>query len=126
MGTRHDLGPVDPGPGDPVAAYRLAVEHLAAALVEVWAVCEQSAEARSNGTGLNLPEALSYALGLAAQSLGLDPGSIEDEENRNDAATEGLVRHRSGSWEAAAMRPLVYPVAWLPDPVGPDHTGVEL
>ena len=126
MGIRHDLGPVDPGPGDPVAAYRLAVEHLATALVEVWAICEQSADAGGNGTGLNLPEALSYALGLAARSLGLDPGSIEDEENRNDIATEGLVRHRSGSWEAAAMRPLVYPVAWLPDLVGPDHTGVEL
>lgn len=125
MRIRHDLGPVDPGPGDPVAAYRLAVEHLAAALVEVWAVCERSAEAQSNGKGLNLPEALSYALGPAAQSLRLDPGSIEDEANRNDAATEGLVRHRSGSWEAGAMRPLVYPVAWLPGPVAPDHTGVE-
>lgn len=126
MGTRHDLGPVDPGPGDPVAAYQLAVERLAAALVEVWAACEQGAEADSNGTGLNLPEALSYALGLAARTLGFDPGSIEGEENRNEAAAEGLVRHRSGSWEAAAMRPLVFPVAWLTDPVAPDQTGVEL
>ena len=25
-----------------------------------------------------------------------------------------------------AMSPLVYPVAWLPDRIGPDHTGVEL
>jgi hypothetical protein len=126
MGPRHVIGPHDPGPDDPVTAYRLAVEHLTAALVEVWVICEQSAGAGSGGSGLNLPEALSYALGLAAQSLGLDPGSIEGEENRNDAATEGLVRHRSGSWEAAAVRPLVFPVAWLPDPVGPDHTGVEL
>ena len=126
MGTGHDLGPGDPSPADPVAASRRAVQHLVTALARIWAVCEQSAGAQSNGPGLNLPEALSYALGLAAQSLGLDPGSIEDEESRNDVATEGLVRRRSGSWEAAAMRPLVYPVAWLPEPVGPDHTGVAL
>jgi hypothetical protein len=126
MGTGHDLGPGDPSPADPVAASRRAVQHLVTALARVGTVCEQSAEARSNETGLNLPQALSYALGLAAQSLGLGPGPIEAEENRNDTATEGLVRHRSGSWEPAAVRPLVFPVAWLPDPTGPDHTGVEL
>ncbi len=125
MGTRHAAGPHGPGPDDPEAAYRLAVDQLTAALVEVWVACEQNVSADS-GAGSNLPEALSYALGAAARSLGLDPGPIEADEDRTDAATEGLVRHRSGSWEADAMRPLVFPVAWLPDPAGPEHTGVEL
>jgi hypothetical protein len=126
MGTGHVSGPHGPGPDDPVTAYRLAVDRLTAALVEVWVACEQNVGAGSSGSGLNLPEALSYALGRAARSLGLDPGSIEAEERRNDDAAEGLVRHRPGSWEAAALRPLVFPVAWLPDPAGQDHTGVEL
>ena len=97
------------------AAYDGALKKLADALVRVWAVCEDAgAEA---GTGIsfggNLPEALSYALGLAAVDLDLD---LDDAGNPGNAdfAAEGLVRHRPGSWEAVHVRALVFPPDLIP------------
>lgn len=123
MASPHDSGPYDPD-----AAYSDAVDTLTDALVQVWVVCERNARATGTRHGTNLPEALSYALGLTAQALGLDPGPIHSDDARHDAATEGLVRHRPGSWEAAAIRRLAFPAVWLPDPgsCGRGQSGVEL
>jgi hypothetical protein len=114
MASPHDSGPYDPD-----VAYRDAVDTLTDALVQVWVVCERNARATGTRHGTNLPEALSYALGLTANALGLDPGPIHSDDTRHEAATEGLVRHRPGSWEAAAVRPLIFPIAWLPEPHSP-------
>jgi hypothetical protein len=69
------------------------------------------------GTGIrfggNLAEALSCALGLAAVDLDLD---LDDAGNPEDAdfAAGGLVRHRTGSWEAVHVRALVFPPDLIP------------
>ena len=92
-----------------------AVEDLAAAVCRTWRACTSA--------GGNLPEALSYALALAARELLAD----DDEtagllacgfEMDQDLATALLVRHRPGSWEAAHVVRLTYPVNLLPEPTG--------
>ena len=96
--------------------YTEAVEDLAAGLCEMWRACA--------GTGGNLPEALSYALALAAREL------LEDDQETasalvcgfemdQDLATGLLVRHRPGSWEATHVVQLTYPLDLLADPAGP-------
>ena len=51
----------------------IAVDRLAQAIAEVWQVCDDRYDhERGIGAGGNLPEVLSYALGLAAVTLGLD------------------------------------------------------
>lgn len=94
--------------------YTSAVSDLARAIAGVWQVCEDRYDHdRGLGTGGNLPEALSYALGLAAVTLGLDRDDdgvlIEEGERAQQAAAEALVCHRSGSWEADHVRALTFP-----------------
>lgn len=63
---------------DRLDAYKTAQEALASTLVQVWQACEaeQYKFTREDGSrvaaGLNLPECLSYALGLAAKRLGFN------------------------------------------------------
>jgi hypothetical protein len=97
--------------------YQEGVERLAGALEEVWRACAKV-------DGLNLPEALSYALGLSAKRLagavlasdadrGLEPG---EAGVLCEAAGDLLVRHRPGSWEAEHVWRLVFPPDLVPDP----------
>lgn len=94
----------------PLDAYEAAQTAPADALVKVWRACEDGP------SGLNLPECLSYALGLAAKQLGLVTSPSLDTESSGfdyattEAAGAGLVRHRPGSWEAQHVTALVYPV----------------
>jgi hypothetical protein len=98
--------------------YTSVVHDLASAIAEVWHVCERGYDRdRGLGTGGNLPEALSYALGLAAVTLGLDRddnAARADGERAQTLAAEGLVCHRPGSWEADHVRALTFP----PDLIG--------
>ena len=93
--------------------YQSAVSDLASAIAGVWWVCEDRYDHdRGIGTGWNLPEALSYALGLAAVTLGLDRddnGVLLDGERAQVLAAEALVCHRPGSWEAEHVRALTFP-----------------
>lgn len=85
-------------------SYRRAVDRLAGALVETYRACDEA--------GSNLPEALSYALGLAAKRLGFDPGpdaeTAEGPAARWQAAGQRLVSQRPGCWEATHVAELVY------------------
>jgi len=94
-------------------SYTIAVRHLASALAQVWAACDAGYDHRRGlGTVGNLPEALSYALGLAAVTLGLDRddhGTPIDGEAAQRVAAEALVWHRPGSWEADHVRALTFP-----------------
>ena len=102
--------------------YTIAVSNLASALAQVWQACEAGYDHECGlGTAGNLPEALSYALGLAAVTLGLDRddhGTLIDGEVAQRVAAEALVCHRPGSWEADHVRALTFP----PDLI--DHSGV--
>ena len=93
--------------------YESAVNDLASALADVWQACEAGYDPyRGLGTKGNLPEALSYALGLAAVTLGLDRdanGTLVDGERAQLVAAEALVCHRPGSWEAEHVRALTFP-----------------
>ncbi len=93
--------------------YTSAVHDLAHALTEVWWVCQDGYDPDEGlGTGGNLPEALSYALGLAAVTLGLDRdenAARVDGERARLLAADGLVCHRPGSWEADHVRALTFP-----------------
>lgn len=93
--------------------YQSAVSDLASAIAGVWWVCEDRYDHdRGLGTGGNLPEALSHALGLAAVTLGLDrddDGVLLDGERAQLLAAEALVCHRPGSWEAGHVRALTLP-----------------
>ena len=76
----------------------------------------------------NLPEALSYALGLAAVTLGLDrddQGTRIEGEAARLVAAEALVWHRPGSWEADHVRALTFPpdlIEHTERPERPEHT----
>lgn len=76
-----------------------AEDRLVAALQAVYAACDRE-------PGLNLPEALSLALGLLSRRLGA---------TNLDQAGWVLTKHRPGSWEAAAMRQLIYDPELLAD-----------
>jgi hypothetical protein len=93
--------------------YTSAVRDLASAIAEVWQVCEDGYDRdRGLGAGGNLAEALSYALGLAAVTLGLDRddnATVVDGEQAQLVAAEALVCHRPGSWEADHVRALTFP-----------------
>ena len=93
--------------------YTSAVADLARALARVWKTCDAGYDReRHLGAGGNLPEALSYALGLAAVSLGLDhdaEGIPISGERAQSLAADALVCHRPGSWEAGHVRALTYP-----------------
>jgi hypothetical protein len=109
-------------------SYNDAVTELAHALVWVWTVCESlSTDADSPiRSGANLPEALSYALGEAAVILGLDrddDGSPLEGTGAWEAAGDGLVRHRPGSWEAGHVRPLTFAPDLIPHPDPAESTG---
>jgi hypothetical protein len=88
-------------------AYEAVVEELAGALCRTWHACAVP--------GANLPEALSYALGLAARTLAaeVDAGCPAADELDQELATAILVGQRPGSWEAAAVANLAYPVELL-------------
>ena len=99
--------------------YDTAMAHLAVALVETWHACE--------ATGANLPEALSYALGLAARDLAraagvVDPSASEGYEVDHELAVGVLVSQRPGSWEATHVRDLTFPVELLsaPEDIAPE------
>lgn len=92
-----------------------AVDRLAQALLDVWNECED------HDAG-NLPESLSYALGVAAKTLvaahfpNSNPDTwvelqASDEELMQRFAAELLVKHRPGYWEANHVRQLCYLVA---------------
>jgi len=106
--------------------YTIAVAHLASALAEVWQACQARYDhGRGLGTAGNLPEALSYALGLAAVTLGLDrddDGTLIDGEAAQRVAAEALVWHRPGSWEADHVRALTLPPDLIEHPALPEHT----
>ncbi len=89
-------------------AYEAAVDDLAAALLATWHACEVP--------GANLPEALSYALGLTARALvgEVDGGRLVADVLDQELATAVLVSQRPGSWEAEAVAHLTYPVDLLP------------
>ena len=93
--------------------YTIAVAQLASALTEVWQACEAGYDHRRGlGAVGNLPEALSYALGLAAVTLGLDrddEGTVIEGDEALLVAAEALVSHRPGSWEADHVRALTFP-----------------
>jgi hypothetical protein len=103
--------------------YTIAVNHLAAALAQVWQACEAGYDHRRDlGTKGNLPEALSYALGLTAVTLGLDrdeQGTVIEGEDAQLMAAGALVRHRPGSWEADHVRALTYPPDLIEHPERP-------
>lgn len=82
-----------------------AIDALATALADAWDVAEGFG-------GCNLPEMLSMALGMAAQILGFDYAKDEIDHGAI-AAGEELCCHRPHSWEAAAVRVLVYPPGLL-------------
>lgn len=87
-----------------VSRYSAATDALTEALVEVWRACSEQ-------PGVNLPEALSYALDRAARSLGFildEDGNPLPGEEITQAAGDGLVQHRHGSWKADHVRPLAY------------------
>jgi hypothetical protein len=98
---------------DTTDTYTSAVAGLATALAKVWQTCEAHYDhQRGLGAGGNLPEALSYALGLAAVTLGLDRdghGTVVDGERARLVAAEALVCHRPGCWEADHVRSLTFP-----------------
>ena len=100
--------------------YESAVRDLAHALTEVWWTCEDGNDPESGlGTGGKLPEALSYALGLAAVTLGLDRtdnAARVDGERAQMLAIEGLVCHRPGCWEADHVRALTFPPGLIGHP----------
>jgi hypothetical protein len=93
--------------------YASAVRALADALADVWQACEAGYDhRRCLGTVGNLPEALSYALGLAAVTLGLDrdaQGALVCDDEARLVAAEALVSHRPGCWEADHVRTLTFP-----------------
>lgn len=96
--------------------YHGAVADLGTALSRTWRACEVA--------GTNLPEALSYALALAARELvheavGSDLLALGDHVLDQDLATGVLVLHRPGSWEATHVVELTYPVDLLPETDGP-------
>lgn len=98
--------------------YHEATEDLASALCGMWHACEV--------TGANLPEALSYALGLAAVALvheatTADPHAFGGNDADQDLATGVLVAQRPGSWEAAHVVQLTYPLNLLA-PGGPGRS----
>ncbi len=100
--------------------YDAAIEALAHALCEVWRSCEAV-------PGPNLPEALSFALGLAARDLvrelaTTDPLAPFGSEVDQELAVGVLVRHRPGSWEATHVAQLTYPVDLLPGRPGTPET----
>ena len=103
--------PETPMPND-ADTYTSAVSDLASALAKVWQACEAGYDhQRGLGAVGNLAEALSYALGLAAVTLGLDrdaTGVVYDDEAQAVAA-EALVSHRPGCWEADHVRALIFP-----------------
>ena len=95
---------------DTTDTYASAVRDLADALADVWAACEAGSD-HQRGVG-NLPEALSYALGLAAVTLGLDrdvQGALFCDDEARLVAAEALVSHRPGCWEADHVRALTFP-----------------
>lgn len=99
--------------------YDAALHDLAHALVRVWTICETAGVDPDSGIsfGGNLPEALSYALGMTAVALGLDrdeAGVLIDDEYAREAVAEGLVRHRPGSWEATHVRALTFAPELIP------------
>ncbi len=104
--------PETPMPNDS-DTYASAVRDLADALADVWQACEAGYDhRRCLGTVGNLPEALSYALGHAAVTLGLDRdanGALVDGERAQLVAAEALVCHRPGCWEADHVRALTFP-----------------
>jgi len=86
---------------------RVATAALADALVRAWRACD-TPRRRPDGSTFaagNLPEQLSYALGLAAKRL----GALGDDDRTGEAAGALLVRHRPGSWEAQHVVALVLP-----------------
>lgn len=93
--------------------YKSAVADLATAIAAVWQACEDGYDHhRGIGAAGNLPEALSYALGVAAVTLGLDrdaTGTVIEEAWAQEVAAEALVCHRPGSWEAEHVRALTFP-----------------
>ena len=84
--------PETPMPNDS-DTYTSAVRDLADALAEVWQACEAGYDHRRGlGTVGNLPEALSYALGLAAVTLGLDrdaTGALVDDQDAQPGGGRG-------------------------------------
>jgi len=103
--------------------YTNTVSDLARSIAGVWQICEDRYDHRRGiGTGGNLPEALSYALGLAAVSLGLDrddDGVLICGERAQVLAAEALVCHRPDSWEAAHVRALTFPPDLIEHPKRP-------
>jgi len=88
-------------PPTPRAAdYDEGTEDLADALVSMWHACQ--------GSGDNLPEALSVALAYAARSLA---GSSAGADH--DLTPRILVAQRPGSWEASLVTQLTYPLDLL-------------
>ncbi len=104
--------------------YRRAVADLASAIAEVWQVCEDGYDHdRGLGANGNLAEALSYALGLAVVTLGLDryaDGTLADREEAQLIAADALVCHRPGCWEADHVRALTFPPDLIEHPVRPE------
>jgi len=95
-----------------------AADDLASALVTTWHACET--------TGANLPEALSYALGLAAkrlvaQAAADDPITFSGTDVDQELATAVLVAQRPGSWEATHVVELTYPIDLLAGDTEPGH-----
>jgi hypothetical protein len=93
--------------------YAGAVRNLADALANVWQACEAGYDHQHGlGAGGNLAEALSYALGLVAVTLGLDRdahGALVCDDEARLVAAEALVSHRPGCWEADHVRALIFP-----------------
>jgi len=106
--------------------YTTAVSNLASALAKVWQACEAGYDhERGLGTAGNLAEALSYALGLTAVTLGLDRddnGTLIDGEAAQLVAAEALVWHRPGSWEADHVRALTFPPDLIEHTELPENT----
>jgi hypothetical protein len=108
---------------DTTDTYASAVRDLADALADVWQACEAGYDhQRGLGSVGNLPEALSYALGLAAVTLGLDrdaKGAVVDDQEAQLVAAEALVCHRPGCWEADHVRALTFPPDLIEHPDRP-------
>jgi hypothetical protein len=98
--------------------YDDALHDFAHTLVRMWTIYEAAYDEDGGlGVGGNLPEALSYALGLAAVALRLDRDTgdnLIDDDRSREIAPAALVRHRPGSWEAEHVRGLAFAPNLIP------------